>query len=216
MDKLVLELERRSITGKKVNALRRQGIMPATLYGKGVEPVSVQIDAKEFGLLYRKAGRASLVELKLAGVKTQSAFIHAVQRHPVSRQILHADLRVVDLNQPIAVDVPLRMVGENALVEKGQAMLNLQHATLHVLALPATIPSHIDIDISQFEDFDKVVHVGDLDIPEGVTVLSPGPEEPLLSLGQAGVQEEPEAAEETATEPELVRDEREDEDDSES
>jgi large subunit ribosomal protein L25 len=213
MDKLVLELERRTVIGKQVKVLRRQGILPATVYGKGVEPISVQTNEKDFGLLYRKAGRASLVELRIPGSKTQSAFIQAVQRHPVSRQILHADLRVVDLNQPIAVDVPIRLVGENTLVEKGQATLNLQHATLYVQALPATIPSHIDIDISDFEDFDKVIHVGDLSIPEGVTVLSPGAEEPVLALGQAGVQAEAdEAAEETTSEPELIREEREGED----
>src|SRR5919109_4357878 len=106
-DKITLALENRTVTGKKVNRLRRAGILPATVYGKGIGPFSVQVDARTFQDIYRRAGRTALVELQIPGQKTQSAFIHALQRHPVSRAIIHADFHVVDLRIEITVAVPI-------------------------------------------------------------------------------------------------------------
>lgn len=206
-EKVRLQLEPRSVVGKKVKSLRSKGVLPATVYGKGIDPVSVQTDAKTFTQLYQKIGRSTLVEFQLPGGRVQSAFIHAVQRHPVSRQLLHADLRVVDLNVAISVDVPIRLIGENTLVEKGQATLNQQHATLHITALPGEIPSHIDVDISALDDFDKVIHVSDLQVSSGVTVLTAA-DDTVLSLTQSRVAAEEPTEEETPAEPELVRDER--------
>jgi large subunit ribosomal protein L25 len=214
-DKLALQLEQRSIIGKKVKNLRREGIIPATVYGKGVEPVSVQVDEKTFGLLYRQAGRSALVELQIPGMKTQSAFIQAIQRHPVTRRILHADLRVVNLNEPITVDVPVRLVGENTMVEKGQATFNQQHATLSVTALPANVPQHIDIDISEL-DLESEVRVRDLAVPAEVTVLTDA-EDLVLSLTETRSSIESasdEEAEIAGAEPELIREEREGDDEA--
>src|SRR5688500_6018031 len=84
-DKITLALDQRTVTGKKVSRLRRTGILPATVYGKGVGPFTVQLDARTFTDLLRRAGRTTLVELEIPGQKPQSAFIHALQRHPVSR-----------------------------------------------------------------------------------------------------------------------------------
>lgn len=210
MEKPSLALETRSVVGKKVKRLRAQGLLPATLYGKGVEALSVQTDEKTFGLLYRQIGRSTLIELTIPGQPNQSAFIHAIQRHPVSRRIIHADLRVVDLKVAITVDVPIRLVGENTAVEKGEATLNQQHATLHIQALPADVPQSIDIDLTELS-FGHEVRVRDLTIPAGVTVLTDA-DDVVVSLTETrGIAAEEEAAN-APSEPTLVREERESDD----
>ena len=90
-EKFTLSLEPRSVLGKKVKRLRRSGILPATVYGKGVEPIAVQVDTRSFQAIYRQAGRTSLIELHITGHPPLAAFIHALQRHPVTRDIIHAD-----------------------------------------------------------------------------------------------------------------------------
>lgn len=213
-DRIKLDFESRTLTGKKVNRLRREGIMPATVYGKGVGPFSVQLNARTFNDTYRHAGRTALLDITIPGQQGQSAFIHSVQRHPVSRAILHADFLVVDLRTEITVDVPIHIVGESPLITRGDAILNQPLTALSVRALPAELPSHIEVDISGLDSMDKSVYVSDLAALEhGVIVTDEG--ELIATLSAARVEEEEEeAAEETAegAEPELVREDREDED----
>jgi large subunit ribosomal protein L25 len=210
-DRIKLDLESRSLTGKKVNRLRREGFLPATVYGKGVGPFSVQLNARTFNDTYRHAGRTTLLDISIPGQKGQSAFIHSVQRHPVTRAILHADFLVVDLLIEISVDVPIHVVGESPLVARGDAILNQPLTALSVRALPTDLPANIEVDISGLDSMEKSIHVSDLPaLEKGVIVTDEG--EMIVSLTPARVEEEEEeAAEETeeGAEPELVRDERE-------
>jgi large subunit ribosomal protein L25 len=212
-DKITLALEKRALTGKKVGRLRREGILPATVYGKGVGPFTVQVNARTFSDVYRRAGRTTLVELEIPGQKPQSAFIHVLQRHPVTRAIIHADFRVVDLRTEITVAIPLHIVGESELVERGDALLNQVLTTLDVRALPAELPHAIDIDISGLDSFDKGVYVRDIKL-EGKGTIETPEDELVVSLTPARIEEEEEEveeAEEEPAEPELVREKREDE-----
>lgn len=213
-DKITLALENRTVIGKKVNRLRRAGILPATVYGKGVGPFSVQMDARLFSNIYRHAGRTSLIELQIPDQPLQSAFIHALQRHPVSRAIIHADFRVVDLLIEITVAIPIHLVGESELIERGDATLNQVLMTLDVHALPANLPSHIEVDISVLDSFDKSIHVRDIQLPGTGTIETPE-DELVVSLNTARVEEEVEEVEEveSPSEPSLVREKR-DEDDT--
>jgi large subunit ribosomal protein L25 len=213
-DKLSLALENRTVTGKKVNRLRREGILPATVYGKGVGPFAVQVNARTFSDTYRHAGRTTLIELAIPGQQMLSAFVHAIQRHPVSRSIIHADLLVVDLLTEITVDVPIHLTGESPLVERGDALLNQVLTTLAVRALPAELPHAIDVDISGLDSFEKSIYVRDIALP-GTGVIEAEEDELVVGLTAARVEEEEEAAEEAAeeqAEPELVREKRDDED----
>jgi large subunit ribosomal protein L25 len=213
-DKIKLDLETRTVVGKKVNRLRRAGVLPATVYGKGVGPFTVQISARGFNEAYRRAGKTSLVDLTIPGQPVQSAFIHSLQRHPVSRTILHADFLVVDLKIEISVEVPIHLIGESELVERGDATLNQVLNTLTVRALPAELPSYIEIDISVLDSLEKSIHVRDVAALEhGVIVTDE--DELIVSLSQSRPEEVVEEEEEPgAAEPELVREKREDEDDA--
>ena len=213
-DKIKLDLETRTLVGKKVNRLRREGVLPATVYGKGVGPFTVQLNARGFSDAYRRAGKTTLVELSIPGQPVQSAFVHSLQSHPVSRAILHADFLVVDLKTEISVEVPIHIVGESELVERGDATLNQVLNTLTVRALPAELPSYIEVDISTLDSMDKSIHVRDLPALEHGTIVL-DEDELVVSLSQTRPAEEEVAEEEApaAAEPELVREKREDEED---
>jgi large subunit ribosomal protein L25 len=212
-DKTKLTLEQRTLTGKKVNQLRRAGILPATVYGKGVGPFTVQLDAHTFSNVLRHAGRTTLLELEIPGQLQLSAFIHSLQRHPVSRAILHADFLVVDLLTEITVEVPIHIIGQSELIARGGALLNQVLNTLDVRALPDALPHAIDVDISVLDGFDKSIRVRDIVVPATYRIET-DEDELVVSLTQARVEEEEveeEEVEEETSEPELVRDKREDE-----
>jgi large subunit ribosomal protein L25 len=212
-DRIKLDFESRSVTGKKVGQLRRQGLLPATVYGKGVGPFNVQINARTFSDLYKQAGKTSLLDITIPGQKAQSAFIHSVQRHPVTRAILHADFLAVDLLVEVTVDVPVHVVGESPLVARGDAILNQPLNALSVRALPTDLPSNIEVDISSLDSMDKTIHVRDIPALASGTITTPE-DELVISLTPARVVEAEEVAAEEeveAAEPELVREEREEE-----
>jgi large subunit ribosomal protein L25 len=207
-----LDAQLRTVLGKKVKRLRREGLLPATVYGKGISPISIQLNERVFNQTYRQVGRSALVELTIPDHPMQSAFIHAVQRHPLTRAIIHVDFRVVDLSVEITVEVPITYVGESELVERGDAVLNTVGNSLLVRALPARLPQHINVDISSLDEIGKSIHVRDLAPSDDYTIQS-DPEELLVSLAVARTAEEEEVVveEEAEAEPELIREEREDE-----
>jgi large subunit ribosomal protein L25 len=136
--------------------------------------------------------------------------VQEVQRHPVTRAIMHADFRVVDLKVAISTEVPVSLVGESPLVEKGDAVINQGLSFIQIHGLPGDLPSHFDVDISILDSLDKGIYVRDLPTSSDYTILN-HEEDLVVALSQVRVvqTEEEEAAEETATEPELIRKEQE-------
>ena len=209
-----IDVSRRNVTGKQVKHLRQQGLIPATVYGKGFEPVSVQVDDRAFNQLYRRAGKTALIDLMIDGSLT-SVFVQEVQRHPLSRTIIHIDFKVVDLKVAVHVEVPVVAVGESPVAARGDALLNHALSSVMVEALPADLPQHIEVDVSALDDFDKSIKAGDIQIDGKYKILT-DPEAVVLSLTQIRAAAEEEPAEETPAEPELIRKPREDEEAEES
>jgi large subunit ribosomal protein L25 len=199
----VLSAQVRTVIGKKVKYLRKEGLIPATVYGKGFDAVSTQVSGREFELVLRKAGRTSLIDLNLDGHGMQSVFVQDIQRHPVTRAILHIDFKVVDLKKLVYMEVPLTMVGESPLVARGDALLNHVLNVVMVEALPNDLPQHIEIDISSLDALDKSIHVRDLSTSAGYKILADA-DQVLLSLAQLRAAEDVPAAAAPA-EPELIR-----------
>ncbi|MGH2416874.1 MAG: 50S ribosomal protein L25, partial [Candidatus Limnocylindria bacterium] len=116
---LELTLDSREAQGKANKRLRRSGIVPGVVYGKGEGSTNVQVEAKTFETLYRAAGKTSVVKFKLPGAsRATSGFIKSVQRHPLSGQAIHVDYYLVNLNVEMEVDVPLVFSGEAPAVEE--------------------------------------------------------------------------------------------------
>jgi large subunit ribosomal protein L25 len=207
-ESIKLELESRSVLGKKVKTLRRAGILPATVYGKGVGPFSVQLNLRTFQDAYRKVGRSKILELSVPGQGNMAAFVHALQRHPVSREIIHVDFRAVDLKQLLTVSVPVHLVGTSPLVSRGDAVINHTLMSIEVSALPTAIPAVVNVDISGLDDLEKNIHVRDLSLPEGATFVN-GPDELVVAL--TPVRAEAEESGSSPAEPMLIREKRDEE-----
>ena len=182
--------------------LRAAGKIPAVLYGHGITPQAVAVDARALrGALNQDAGLNALLMLQVQSDR-HLAMARQLQRHPVRGSVVHVDFVIVRRDEVVSVEVPIRLVGEATGVERADGMLEQQVFNLMVSSIPANIPNHIDIDVSALAVGDTV-RVGDLKLPEGVTV-DLDPEEPVLiataSSIAAEVAAEEEAAEEAAAE----------------
>jgi large subunit ribosomal protein L25 len=169
-----LAAEHRDLTGKKVAILRRAGRLPAVVYGHGVESNSVSIDAHEFEQLRRHTGPNALVDLSVDGKKAQPVLVSAVQTHPVNRRTLHVDLFLVRMTEELTVDVPLVATGESPAVANMGGTLLHPIESVRIRALPDHLPQSIEYAVDSLVDFDTTIHVRDLTIPEGATLLTDG------------------------------------------
>jgi len=186
-----LAAEPREVTGKKVAALRRDGRLPAVVFGHGEDSESVSIDTHEFEQLRRHVGANSLIDLSVHGAKARPVLVHGVQVHPVNRRPLHVDLFLVRMTEELTVDVRLVATGTSRAVEDDNG--TLLHPTEHVRikALPDHLPESIEYSIDSLVDFDAVIKVADLAIPDDVTLLT-DPEEIVAKVQAPRVEVEPE------------------------
>jgi large subunit ribosomal protein L25 len=187
----------RSVTGKKVAYLRRDGQLPAVVFGRGIDSDNVQLDAHEFEQLRRHAGPNTLIDLSVDGGRAKPVLVHGVQSHRVNRRPLHVDLFVVRMTEKLTVEVPLVSEGESDAVENaGGTLLHvLEH--VRVSALPDHLPQSIHYSIESLRTFDDQVHVRDLAIPEDATLLT-DLDEVVAKVLPPRVEEEPVAAAEPA------------------
>lgn len=193
-----LSAEPRAVLGKKVSQLRRDGRLPAVVYGAGRESQAVSLDTREFQLLHRHTGRNAVLDLKISGDRgraqpAQPVLLQAIQEHPITRHPVHVDLLVVNLDEERTADVPVHPVGESEAVNKmGGVLLHLRDA-VSVRAKPDDLPSALELDISSLDSFEAVLHVSDLSMPDGVVVLTEATE-PLARVQPPRVEEEPTVA----------------------
>ena len=173
---LELTLDAREAHGKANKRLRRAGIVPGVVFGKGEDSTPVQLDAKTFETLYRQAGRTSVVNMRLPGKSaTTSGIIKSVQRNPLSGNAIHVDFFLVNLKQEMEIDVPLVFTGEAPAVEETGGTLLHNLSSIHVKALPTDIPHEIVVDVSVLRSLDVAIHVRDLSLNRDlVHVLTDG------------------------------------------
>jgi large subunit ribosomal protein L25 len=187
-----LAAEPREITGKKVAGLRREGRLPAVVYGHGISSENVSVDAHDFELLRRKAGQNALIDLSVHGKQARPVLVHGVQVHPVHRRPLHVDLFLVRMTEELIVDVPLVATGTSLAIENLNGTLLHPIESVRIRALPDHLPQSIEYSIEGLVDFDAVVKVADLTIPGDVTLLT-DPEEIVAKVLQSRLQVEVEA-----------------------
>lgn len=180
MSDTTLIAENRAETGKRpAGRLRREGKVPAVLYGMGGEPVSVTVPARELGhILASETGANTIITLRVDG-QEQLTLARQIQRHPVRGELLHVDFIRVSADLPVAADVAVNLTGEPEGVRMG-GMLEQQMFTITIEAKPADIPTAIEHDVSELGLGDQL-RVGELAIPPGVTVHHE-PEELVASV----------------------------------
>jgi large subunit ribosomal protein L25 len=186
----VVSAEPREVVGKKVSLLRRQGILPAVVYGTQRESANIQLDAREFDVLMRTTSRNTLVDLKIGKSKATPVLLQGIHEHPVRRNPMHVDFLVVSMTEAITVDVPVNYMGDSSAADKlGGTLLHLRES-VSISALATALPSAIDLDISPLDSFEAVLHVRDLVVPEGVVILT-DTDEALARVQPPRVEEEP-------------------------
>ena len=186
----VVSAEPREVVGKKVSNLRREGILPAVVYGGGQDSQNIQLDAREFDVLRRTTTRNTLVDLKIGKAKATPVLLHGIHEHPVRRSPMHVDFLVVSMTEAITVDVPVNYMGDSSAADKlGGTLLHMRES-VSISVLATDLPSAIDLDISPLDSFEAVLHVSDLIVPEGVTILT-DPDELLARVQPPRVEEEP-------------------------
>jgi large subunit ribosomal protein L25 len=190
---LELTLDPREAQGKANKRLRRSGMVPGVVYGKGEGSTNVQVEAKTFETLYRAAGKTSVVKFHVPGDRgATSGFIKGVQRHPLSGQAIHVDYYLVNLDVEMEVDVPLVFTGEAPAVEETGGTLLHNLSSVRVKALPADIPHEITVNVTTLVSLDVAIHVRDLSLNRDlVHVLTDG-ETLVATVVPPRIEEEPE------------------------
>ncbi len=194
MDGLTLTAVPRTVTGKKVKVLRRDGVVPIHMFGRGIESQSLQADFRTISAVLPQAGTNVPITIDVDGQDGENVcFVRQVQRHPVSEALLHVDFQRVDISRKISAEVPLLLEGVSLPVEEMEGTLLQTLSSISVEALPMNIPASFTIDISILDDFDKTIRVSTLQTDEGVTILNDG-EEMIATVVRPRVEEEEELA----------------------
>lgn len=176
-------LNPRSILGKKVSRLRNEGILPANLYGRGIDSTSLQLKYVDGRDLLNLHGKNNLFEVQVSGeTEVRPVVVRDVSIDPVTRKILHIDFFQVDLQRTIQADVPLNFVGISQGVSMYGGVLVQAIDRITIEALPADMPEAIDVDITVLEELDSQLFLRDLTISNLVTVLTS--EDTLVSAVQ--------------------------------
>ncbi len=165
-----LQVQKRETLGTRVKNLRKQGFIPAELYGKGLENLHVSIPAKEFKKALKEAGENTVVTVLLDGTK-YPVLINDVSYHPVTNDFRSVDLYRIRMDEKLKVGVPLEFVGISSAVKEKNGVLVRPLQELEVEALPMDIPRDIKVDVSTITEIGQTILVKDLDIPKGVRVL---------------------------------------------
>ena len=198
MKREILSAEKRTITGKKVKHLRREGILPANIFGKAMKSISLQLPLKDFEKVFRIVHETGLVDLSVEK-ETYPVLIQNVHVHPMTHTPLHADFFKVNLKEKVKASVPLVGIGEAKAVLDKVGVLLQTLSEVEVEALPADLPEHIEVNVENLALIDESITIADIKSPTGVEILAE-PTEMVFRIAELVSEEAEElAAEEEAT-----------------
>ncbi|OGY68304.1 MAG: hypothetical protein A3H63_03025 [Candidatus Harrisonbacteria bacterium RIFCSPLOWO2_02_FULL_45_10c] len=186
-----LQVQKREKLGRGVKALRKQGLVPAELYGKGLENFHVSVPAKEFKKVYKESGENTVVQVVM-DKKKYPVLIQDVSYAPVSGDVTSVDFYQVRMDEKLKVGVPVEFVGISLAVKEKNGLLVKALQEVQVEALPADIPHDFKVDLSKISDIGQSIYVKDLEVPANVRVLV-NPETVVVTV-TAKVTEEEELA----------------------
>lgn len=171
MQTITLEAKTRSAEGASAKKLLSERMIPAVMYGHGVEAQSLTVSFADFRKVYIQAGMSSLVDVNVDGKTPVKALIKDVQVNPLTMSPIHIDFHQVNMKEKMTANVPLAFIGESAAVKVlgGTLVKSLDH--VEVECLPMDLPHEIEVDLSALATFDDMITVGSLKLPKGVEVM---------------------------------------------
>jgi len=171
MEKVVLKATKRDVIGKQVKAVRREGKLPAVIYGRHLEPISVYLDAHTSGLALAKVTASSLVTVDVDGTE-YPALVRERQRDYIKGNLTHVDFLAVDMNEKLRTSVGLSFVGVSPAVKDYSGILVHNLERLEVECLPGDLPERILVDIAMLKQIGDIIRVRDLNISDKVRILA--------------------------------------------
>ncbi len=191
------------------NAARRvrvSGLIPAVVYGAGLEPIALTVDPKAVTkILHSESGHNTIFDLTIAGGATTKAMIVDWQNEPIKGKLLHIDMKRIAMNKTMTVSVPITLIGVPVGVRTQGGVLDQILREVDVECLPSDIPSHLDVDVSGLE-MNGAIHVADL--PHSGSVKFLGADDELVAhvtMMKEEVEAEAAVAAPTGAEPEVAK-----------
>ena len=171
MKRFKLAVEKRKIVGKKVKKLRREGVLPANIYGKAIKSLSVQVPYKEFEKVYKEAGVTGIVDVEV-DAQVMPSLIHNVQQDYYNHKLLHVDFFQVNLKEKVKTTVKIIAVGEPKAVSEKLGLLLTPLSEVEIEALPTDLPDKIEVNVEPLSEVNAQITVGEIKAPTGVTILT--------------------------------------------
>jgi len=197
-EQIIIEAQKRTVKGKQVGALRRQGILPGIIYGRikkdQIQPIPIQLDLHEVSQTIKKLTGSSLVTLNVEGEK-YPAILRESQRDIIYGTLRHVDFMAVSLSETLQTEVPIELIGQAPAEINMAAVVVTGVSVLEIECLPQDLPDRIEVDATILEDIDSVIYVKDLDISENITILT-DPDELIAGVTYVTIEEEEEEEEE--------------------
>lgn len=180
MTKISLKSKTREEIGKNLDSFRKNGMIPAIVYGHKSKPQALWVDYLDFKRVFEKSGESTIIELEIEGKEKVNALVHDLQVDPLSNNFTHIDFFQVRMDEKIETGISLEFVGESAAVRELGGILVKNLDEINVSCLPADLPSEIKVDISKIKTFDDHIKIKDLSVSDKVKILDE--EETVVAL----------------------------------
>lgn len=167
-EKVKLAVKTREVFGRKTRKGKREGLIPAVLYGKGIEGKSLWVDSLDFQRLLKSSGESTMINLSVDGKDDRNVIIYDLQRDPMRNSYTHIDFFQVRMDEEIETEVELSYIGEAPAVKELGGVLVKNIDSVEVKCLPADLPSEIEVDITVLKTFEDRICIKDLKIGKGV------------------------------------------------
>lgn len=183
MEQIPLSAQKRTVLGRKVKSLRKEGLIPAHIFGHKVKTEHIQVKANDFKKVFEKAGETGIINLSVDSEK-HPVLVRSTQVHPLTDALLHVDFYQVNLSEKVKVNVPLEITGESPAVEKKVGLLLTPVSEVEVEALPADLPENIEVDISKLENIGDEIRVKDLKVDRSKIEVLADEELVVVAIGE--------------------------------
>jgi large subunit ribosomal protein L25 len=171
MEKVVINATKRDVVGKQVKALRREGKLPAVIYGRHTEPIKINLEAHSASLALAKLTSSSLVTINVDGTEYPT-LVREKQRDYIKNRLLHVDFLAVSMTEKLRTNVRVNFIGLSGAVKDFNAVLVHNLELLEVECLPTDLPERIDVDISVLAKPGEGIRVRDVQVADNVRLLN--------------------------------------------
>ena len=204
MNQVSLKARQRTVTGKQVTkVLRRDGGLPAVVYGSGESSTALTLDYHEFeGFLRKTRGESVVINLEIEGMEDKKALLRDIQRDYLKNQLLHADFQQIRMSDQITTEVSLVMMGEPVGVTRDGGVLDQSLRVIEISCVASEIPEHLEVDIASL-GMGETIHVSDLSF-ENVEIVTDGEVAVVSVLTPMAEEPEEEEADLEQEEPEII------------